>query len=264
MPQGTCARCSAPFSATTTSKRYCSERCRKAVESGRREARKMVLLGAFRCGRCEQTKDAVSFAPSHRTNGGYCRLCNRAYQHERYQAADKTCRRCGDVFVRWSTAKHPGQAGSHCQGCYNELVRERYERRIGHRPGGRRRVDYDPITKTRPQGRRWNDLRRRVIAEESVCWICAEPVDKTLFGVSSKAPSVDHVHPLDLGGSYWDRDNLRLAHFGCNAGRSNAALALKAAAEREAGLLAALAALTAEIASLRGARGEPEQLRLVG
>lgn len=59
---------------------------------------------------------------------------------------------------------------------------------------------------------------RRVIREESTCWICGEPVDKAISGRDPDGPTVDHVKPRSRGGTN-QRDNLRLAHARCNAAR---------------------------------------------
>lgn len=48
-----------------------------------------------------------------------------------------------------------------------------------------------------------------------ICYLCGEPVDKTLTGRDPMAPSIDHIIPLSRGGldCY---DNVALAHYSCN------------------------------------------------
>jgi 5-methylcytosine-specific restriction endonuclease McrA len=58
-----------------------------------------------------------------------------------------------------------------------------------------------------------------VLAEESLCWLCGELVDKELRYPDRESPSVDHVVPVEVGGAQHDRGNLRLAHLGCNQRR---------------------------------------------
>lgn len=58
-----------------------------------------------------------------------------------------------------------------------------------------------------------------IAAEDgNMCGLCGEPVDMTLKGTQSGAPSVDHIVPRSRGGSDY-RENLQLAHFGCNASK---------------------------------------------
>lgn len=70
--------------------------------------------------------------------------------------------------------------------------------------------------KLRHAGRPWQRLRRRVIAEESVCGLCGVEVDKTLRYPHPMSASVDLKVALSQGGSWRDRTNLSLAHLICN------------------------------------------------
>ncbi|MGW4886919.1 HNH endonuclease [Streptomyces murinus] len=77
-------------------------------------------------------------------------------------------------------------------------------------------------TRQARSGRPWRRLQTRVFAEESHCWICHRYVDQTLSGTTHPmGRTVDHVHPLWLGGDPLDRQNLRLAHRRCNTARNN-------------------------------------------
>ena len=73
----------------------------------------------------------------------------------------------------------------------------------------------------RTNGHRRDQVRRRVLAEEHDCWLCGEPVDKTLKTPHPRSPEVDEVVPVSLGGSPYDRRNCRLAHRLCNVRRGN-------------------------------------------
>lgn len=84
----------------------------------------------------------------------------------------------------------------------------------------------------RANGYRRDQVRRRVLAEESDCWLCNLPVDKALGIVPGrhssrciqqardcngcvydpKSPVVDEVKPVALGGDPLARANCRLAH----------------------------------------------------
>lgn len=70
-------------------------------------------------------------------------------------------------------------------------------------------------------GHRWGILRAQIYREETHCWICGQPVDQTLPTNHPMARSVDHIHPLGMGGHPLDRTNCRLAHRCCNVARSN-------------------------------------------
>jgi 5-methylcytosine-specific restriction endonuclease McrA len=67
----------------------------------------------------------------------------------------------------------------------------------------------------RGQKGRW----RRICARDGwVCWICCKPIDHGIAPPNRHAGSVDHVVPISRGGSDTD-ENLKAAHYGCNARR---------------------------------------------
>lgn len=68
---------------------------------------------------------------------------------------------------------------------------------------------------------RWRKLAQQVLREETVCWMCGQPIDFNAPPWTRYAPSVDHIVPRSLGGNVWDRRNLRAAHFGHNSARGN-------------------------------------------
>jgi 5-methylcytosine-specific restriction endonuclease McrA len=73
----------------------------------------------------------------------------------------------------------------------------------------------------RANGWRRDAVVRRVMAEESDCWLCGEPVDRDLMFPHPGSPEVDEVVPVSLGGNPFDRGNCRLAHRLCNQQRGN-------------------------------------------
>lgn len=73
----------------------------------------------------------------------------------------------------------------------------------------------------RANGHRRNQVRRRVLAEEDICWLCNEPVDKTIPTPHPLSPEVDEIVPVSLGGDPLDRRNCRLSHRICNVRRGN-------------------------------------------
>jgi 5-methylcytosine-specific restriction endonuclease McrA len=70
-------------------------------------------------------------------------------------------------------------------------------------------------------GHKRRQLRARVLREESFCALCGQIVDKTLNYLDPAAPEVDEILPVSLGGSPYERANVRLTHRLCNQKRSN-------------------------------------------
>ena len=63
--------------------------------------------------------------------------------------------------------------------------------------------------------------RKRILATQDTCGICGRPVDKSLRFPDPMSPVVDHIIPIDKGGSPDDIDNLQLAHMCCNRAKSD-------------------------------------------
>lgn len=70
-------------------------------------------------------------------------------------------------------------------------------------------------------GHRRRQLRAKVLAEESVCYLCGEFVDKTIPTPHPMSPEVHELIPVSKGGDPLDRTNCRLTHRGCNRDQSN-------------------------------------------
>lgn len=135
-----------------------------------------------------------------------------------------TCDECGARVYRSKTSAQRQV----CHPCRRskKLVRPSVET---HVCGDCERVWQRPPTKgqrpkrcpdCRVDDRQWIPAAtRRAIYERDgwSCQICHEGVDRHLIGTSSEwRPSIDHVVPRSRGGTD-DFDNLRLAHFWCNA-----------------------------------------------
>lgn len=67
----------------------------------------------------------------------------------------------------------------------------------------------------------YHKIRKQVLAEESICAICGQPVDKTLKFPHPMSPTVDHIIPVAKGGHPASRDNMQLAHLICNQVKSS-------------------------------------------
>ena len=63
--------------------------------------------------------------------------------------------------------------------------------------------------------------RRRIMATETVCGICGQPVDFNLKPPHPLSPTVDHIIPIAKGGHPSDISNLQLAHWICNREKSD-------------------------------------------
>jgi 5-methylcytosine-specific restriction endonuclease McrA len=73
----------------------------------------------------------------------------------------------------------------------------------------------------RANGNRRTKLIGRVKAEESMCWLCGEPVDTTLPHGLPASPEVHEVIPVSRGGDPLDRANCHLTHRLCNQRQGN-------------------------------------------
>lgn len=79
-------------------------------------------------------------------------------------------------------------------------------------------VNHNP---RRANSYRRNKVRQQVLDEEDLCWLCGDPVDKTLPAGHPFSAEIDEVIPVSLGGNPYDRTNCRLAHRLHNQQRGN-------------------------------------------
>lgn len=63
--------------------------------------------------------------------------------------------------------------------------------------------------------------KRRILATETICGICGQPVDKSLKYPDPMSACIDHIIPIDRNGHPSDISNLQLAHWKCNRAKSN-------------------------------------------
>ena len=63
--------------------------------------------------------------------------------------------------------------------------------------------------------------KKKILASQSTCGICGQPVDKSLKYPHPFAPCIDHIIPIDRGGHPSDISNLQLAHWKCNRAKAN-------------------------------------------
>jgi 5-methylcytosine-specific restriction endonuclease McrA len=69
-------------------------------------------------------------------------------------------------------------------------------------------------------GHRRRKLRAQILAEEDVCGVCGQLVDKDLPPGLPDSAEIDEIQPISRGGSPLDRENCRLSHRRCNVGRN--------------------------------------------
>lgn len=81
-----------------------------------------------------------------------------------------------------------------------------------------RRAKSDPRS---ANGHRRRRVRARVLREEDTCWLCGQPVDKSLKTPHPGSPEVDEIVPVSLGGDPFTRAGCHLAHRLCNVRRGN-------------------------------------------
>lgn len=79
-----------------------------------------------------------------------------------------------------------------------------------------RRADHDG-----PHRSAFEKNRKRILATESICYLCHKPVDKTLPQHDPMAAQIDHKIPISKGGHPSDIENLCLVHACCNKAKSN-------------------------------------------
>ncbi|WP_188491981.1 HNH endonuclease [Williamsia phyllosphaerae] len=70
-------------------------------------------------------------------------------------------------------------------------------------------------------GSRRRALRARILATETHCGICGEPVDTTIPTPHPDSPEIDEIHPLSKGGDPLSRSNCQLTHRRCNRAKSD-------------------------------------------
>lgn len=84
-----------------------------------------------------------------------------------------------------------------------------------NRPTTHQRPERDPARRAV-----FDHNKKIILATQSICGICGQPVDKSLKYPHPMSPTVDHIIPCAKGGGD-DIDNLQLAHRKCNRDKSD-------------------------------------------
>lgn len=133
---------------------------------------------------------------------------------------------CAMHYERYSKYGDPLVAGrrSECAICGTQFVKRNKQRccSIECRKELVARSGYLERRRALERGATVEKFARAEIFERDgwICHLCGGLIDRDARPRSSKAPSLDHVIPLSLGGEH-SRANTKAAHFGCNARKGN-------------------------------------------
>lgn len=240
MNDHTCDLCNEPVIGRSQSARYCSPECRTRAKRCRREAVRRVP-----CRGCGEMK--ATDAAGRRRGSVLCRDCRRetptseVSEAARWERRKRTpCSRCHGP-TGWSISDrrvdpakvlcrtcrpsqpHPGPMEWKCGNCGKQCHRGPVR---GQRPR------YCSIQCQRCAA----DRRRRArvakafvedvpevatfVADGYRCHLCGRMTDKTKVVPHPKAPTIDHVLPLNKGGTH-ERANCRTACFRCNVSKQD-------------------------------------------
>ena len=83
-----------------------------------------------------------------------------------------------------------------------------------------------PTYSNRPEKNRalrstWEHNKKIILATQSVCGICGQPIDKSLKYPDPMSATVDHIIPVAKHGDPVSLDNLQIAHRYCNRMKSD-------------------------------------------
>jgi hypothetical protein len=195
---GSCVVCSRPLHGEQ--QLVCSSRCQAW------RARHKDMIGPSRirryCLRCGIGIDYRDIRSKHCSS-----LCRDRDYAKVGTGTEMSCLQCDKLFIK-SKKSHKCCSAScakrwDLQQNYESYLKRGQERRARERDG---------LTNER--------FTRLEIFERDgwVCHLCNRPTDPTKSMRHRDMPSIDHVIPLKFGGKH-TRDNVRCAHFGCNAAK---------------------------------------------
>lgn len=185
----TCVRCGREATVTKTTSRYCSHQCfyddKYGVERPRDEYAGLTKAehGARERAKTRRRRAERKLATAISGVRGAGLWCAGR------------CARCGDQFIRHSTADPTAFCSRRCR------QRTDASRRRALKAGS----DGSMVS-------RWKIFER----DCWTCHICGDPVDRGAAVPDLAAPVLDHVIPIARGGPHTE-DNLKTAHFYCNS-----------------------------------------------
>lgn len=154
-------------------------------------------------------------APYQRRILAEARDDTRRRREKRNRSRTRVCPECGTEFVWKST--NPDQIYCSRECVWPNLVGG-FKKQMPDSEAKRRERER---SKRRRRKVRGNSIDREEIFERDgwICQLCGEPVDPALQFPDPGSSSLDHICPLALGGKHV-RENVQLAHYGCNSRKS--------------------------------------------
>lgn len=191
----TCEVCGVQWPSGRADARFCSPACRGAASSTALRAGRsqLALYTGPRGRRSRMSPPAILLPLRKRWYAGFCAECGTPFIHDQPQTITCTAACSRRWYGRFGKAKRRAVKKS-------AFVENVYRRKVFERD-------------------RW------------ICQLCRKPVARTKAVPHPKAPVLDHIIPLAVGGTH-EPSNVQCAHYLCN--------------------------------SLKGARGGGEQLLLIG
>ncbi len=247
--QKECEACGKPFLTSYSLQKYCSKKCARKIDYHRGVKKEFVCQNPH-CGKTYSPKSAdrnkycsreCAFAA--KGAGKVCASCGVEYKKgysQTYCSAEcskrgvpLSCEWCGKPFHGKPSTKYcsnkcrwrwnPPEVEIQCDVCGRMFFNRKKNRRYCSD------VCKEEILKqqkhTAKQNRRARlrnafvaPVFRKEIYERDgwVCQICGEVVDGGLLPPHPMSPSIDHIVPLNKGGTH-EPDNVQLAHFICNS-----------------------------------------------
>lgn len=223
--QRTCVGCGCQFKkkkgggcAGLYCSRECAFACKRQLSSEkktvRQEARQALLRDSRRpCGCCH--KEFESLQPRAR----YCSArCRAQGMREEWRSSPRAfrCKGCGTAVLAGYGDKRRAFCSPECC-CKSQRRAAQLADRVRYRQARKRQAE---TRKSRLKGGESIDPLMVFREEQWTCWLCHNPIAKDEAAPHPLSPTVDHVIPLAKGGPH-TRDNLRCAHFICNARRGD-------------------------------------------
>lgn len=193
-------------------KPYCSDDCKPARRQ--RQCNQVVVVQCQRCG------EAFS-AGQRRTK--YCEQCrpiiarelSRTLSASKKDLSPRKCMDCPNWFI-------PEYGNKRRNFCSDKCSRRHARRNTRHKNRGniKQQIQRRKEREIKPNGSE-RVYRSKVFERDGwKCQLCGKSVDKRLRWPHPKSATIDHIIPLANGGQHVPV-NCQLAHFICNAKRSN-------------------------------------------
>jgi HNH endonuclease len=213
-PARTCPGCGEQYHPTSGKQKHCSRRCSGVVhrESGelRRKwpASNLTYRNCRECGRVFVSQQGRCWCSGDCTQAGHLKA-GRAYNQGRPRKFTGRCR-CGAVL--------PTLRRQRCDSCLAASRQARKRRERQSTTGRQRKQRENKQRKAAKLGVIHEPYTLAEIAERDHyrCGLCHKLVAMAKAIPHAKAPTIDHIVPLSVGGDD-TKANVQLAHFLCNS-----------------------------------------------